>query len=84
MDRLIYFILVIVSSTFAVSGKLDCENGIDDFQTSKDLFWNSEEDIDEYLRTHEEFELRQHVPENITQFELEAFSGLVSKNTNKK
>lgn len=81
----IIFISVLVGTSLAARIEYSDENDIDDGQR-----WGSdgENDLDEYLDSSEfgsddEVDSRHHEAENITQFELEAFNGLVSIHRNK-
>lgn len=78
MKQLIFLILVIVCSTFAMNIIKS-----DNIPILENLFWNSEEDDNEHLDLSEyglngALAHEQHTDENVTLFEKEAFSGAVS------
>lgn len=85
MKQLIFFFSIFCCSTFGVKIKLDTTNPIDNVQILENLFWNNNEDINDYLdlsdyRLNGSFALTltQGGTENVTLLEEEAFSGVVS------
>lgn len=85
MKQLILFFSIFGYSTFGVKIKLDTANGIDNVQILENLFWNNNEDINDYLDLSEyrsngsfAFKPTQDEAENVTTLEGEAFSGAVS------
>lgn len=85
MKQLIFFFSIFCCCTFGVKIKLDTTNAIDNVQILENLFWNNDEDINDYLdlsdyRSNGSFTstLTQGETENVTLLEEEAFSGFVS------